>query len=68
MCGLAELFKAELGVAARVAENAETAVAEGMRRYLFLEKAKRGSVLNEYFAKTSVQSPLIEAADAAMEA
>lgn len=67
MCGLAELFKAELGVAARVAENAETAVADGMRRYLFLEKAKRGSVLNECFAKTSAQSPLIEAADAAME-
>ena len=68
MCGLAELFKTELGVAARVAENAETAVADGMRRYLFLEKAKRGSVLNEYFAKTSVHTTLIEAADSILDA
>lgn len=39
MEGLGELFEAELGVPARVAENAETAAADGMRMYLFSDKA-----------------------------
>ena len=37
MHGLSELFESELGLRTRAAENAETAAAEGMRRYLFSE-------------------------------
>lgn len=48
MSGLAELFEAQLGIAAHTAENAETAVADGMRRHIFLQKAKRNYIFGGY--------------------
>ena len=49
MHGLTELFEAELGgVRVHAAENAETAVAEGMRRFIFLENDGRSAGMLEY--------------------
>lgn len=48
MHGLCELFERELGVKTRTVENAGTAAADGMRRYLFLSGARREARLNEY--------------------
>lgn len=68
MHGIGELFEKELGIKARVCENAETASAEGMRRYLFMEKEKGRSVLmSEYAQIGPAQSlSLIEEENAVM--
>lgn len=48
MHGIGELFEKELRIKVRVAENAETAAAEGMRRYLFDWKERPSPIINEY--------------------
>ena len=48
MHGLCELFKSELGVETRAAENAETAAADGMRKFLFLRGERGGGTAAEY--------------------
>lgn len=46
--GIAEHFSRSLGVPVRTAENAETAVAEGMRRYLFLDRSLAGRLRPDF--------------------
>lgn len=64
MAGIAEFFETELGLGTQVAENAETAVAEGMRLRMFLDKYGRGSMMNVNAQKQSGNGALIEIADA----
>lgn len=69
MHGIGELFEKELKIKVRVAENAETAVAEGMRRYLFEQKERSSPIMNEYARFLHAQgSPSTEYADAMIDA